>query len=396
MNRLLVRRFFQARRLFVPWLILKRYPFRLVTAITGIAFAGILVLMQLSLQEALLRSSSMLIEKLDADLVMLSPSTTSLISLRPFPVDRIGLAYADTRVIDAYPLTKATIPWREPNSKQLRFVLGVGIVPGKSVFTDREIHQQLHELSNAGRILLDRYSRPEFGVAVAESALRDGRQAVFISNNQRLHVAGLFALGSSFAYESTVIASIDTLNQVMPGSGDEAALGVIKVREGSDKRKIVEALARSMPDDVIVMTKHELMLLEQSFWNNDKPIGFIFMFGSIMGLAVGCIMVYQTLSTDIANHLQSYAVMMCYGYRRTQLEQIVLMQGLLLTVLAFPIAITASSLLCVAIVQATRLPIAVSWLAAGATWVLMNLVSATAALFAMARLRDADPCELFT
>lgn len=376
-------------------LVLIRYPFRLATAVAGIAFAGILVLMQLSLQEALLRSSTMLIEKLNADIIMVSPSTTSLISLKPFPNERVPLAYADQNVVDAYTLTKSTITWRQPGTEELRFILGVGINPAKPVFLDQQIARQQKELTKKGRVLLDAYSRPEFGVAVAESALRNNQQAVFVSNNQRVHVAGFFRLGSSFAYESTVIGSIDTLNSLAPGSGNEAALGMIKLKAGSDAKKISSSLASLMPEDVTVITKKEFISLERRFWNHDKPIGFIFMFGSVMGLAVGCIMIYQTLSNSVASNLDSFAVMTCYGYSRIRLEAMVMSQGLILSLLSFPITAAVSGLLCRGIMQATRLPMSLSLLGSSATMFLMLLVSFTAALFAMARLEEADPCNLF-
>ena len=144
------------------------------------------------------------------------------------------------------------------------------------------------------------------------------------------------------------------------------------------------------------MAKQDFVQLERKFWSHDKPIGLIFLFGSIMGLAVGAIMVYQILSTDVANYLESYAVMMCYGYTRSNLEGLVLVEGVILSVLAFPISFISSTVLCFLLGQTTRLPFSLSFLTIGGTFLMMILISFAAGLFAMARIREADPSELFS
>ena len=395
MKILRTQKFFK-RRLAIPWLLLKRYPFRLLTATAGIAFAGLLVLMQLSIQEALYKSSTSLIEKLNADIVMVSPGTTSMISLSDFPADRIPIAYSSSAVEQANPLSKHTIRWRNPGSSQTRYLMAVGINPSKKIFDDEQINKNQTELLKDGRVLLDEYSRPEFGVDLAKKALNGNRNATFFAGIHRLNVVGFFKLGSSFAYESTLITSSNTLNSMLPKLDGYASLGVIKLKEGSNIEETIRFLSNIMPEDVVLLTKEEFVQVERKFWSQDKPIGLIFLFCSIMGLAVGAIMVYQTLSTDVANYIESYAVMMCYGYTRSDLEGLVLIEGAILSVLAFPISFTASAILCYILGQTTRLPFSLSWITVGGTFFMMVLISYAAGLFAMARIREADPSELFS
>ena len=234
------------KRLFIPWLLLKRYPFRLLTATAGIAFAGLLVLMQLSIQEALYKSSTMLVEKLNADIIMVSPGTTSMISLTTFPTERVAMAYASPEVINANPMSSHTVTWRKSNDSQTRYLMAVGINPTKSIFLDSDITSKQNDLLKEGRVLLDEYSRPEFGVDIAKKAIKNNNNALFftgVPGIQRVNVVGLFKLGSSFAYESTIITSVNTLNKMIPQYKGSASLGVIKLQDGANVSETISFLS---------------------------------------------------------------------------------------------------------------------------------------------------------
>lgn len=73
----------------VAWLQLIRNKSRFLTAIAGIAFANILMLMQLGFQDALYDSNTRLNELLNTDLVLLSPQAQQWSNLRTFPRRRL-------------------------------------------------------------------------------------------------------------------------------------------------------------------------------------------------------------------------------------------------------------------------------------------------------------------
>ena len=74
----------------------------------------------------------------------------------------------------------------------------------------------------------------------------------------------------------------------------------------------------------MVLTQPHLVAHERDYWENATPIGFIFAFGSLMGLIVGMVIVYQILFSDIASHLKEYATLKAMGYSNFYLGRAVL------------------------------------------------------------------------
>ena len=66
-----------ARRIPLAWLLLTRQPMRLLVAMAGISFAGILMFMQLGFRDGLFDASITIHRLFDADLVLMSPRTMS-------------------------------------------------------------------------------------------------------------------------------------------------------------------------------------------------------------------------------------------------------------------------------------------------------------------------------
>ena len=70
-------RFWRGRRIPLSWLLLTRQPVRLLVALAGISFAGILMFMQLGFRDGLFDASVTVHRLFDADIVLISPRSTS-------------------------------------------------------------------------------------------------------------------------------------------------------------------------------------------------------------------------------------------------------------------------------------------------------------------------------
>jgi len=73
----------------LAWLQLKRETVRLLVALAGIGFAVILMFLQLGFQAALFESAVTLHQKLEGDIFLISPQSTSLTSMKSFPNRRL-------------------------------------------------------------------------------------------------------------------------------------------------------------------------------------------------------------------------------------------------------------------------------------------------------------------
>ncbi|HEX3996864.1 MAG TPA: FtsX-like permease family protein, partial [Acetobacteraceae bacterium] len=130
-------------------------------------------------------------------------------------------------------------------------------------------------------------------------------------------------------------------------------------------------------------------------WEKATPIGFIFAFGSLMGLIVGMVIVYQILFSDIASHLREFATLKAIGYSNGYLNRVVLSAALLLAVLGFVPGLALSAVLYEVVNKGTYLRLEMN--ASRAVWVFVLIFATCAAsgLLAMRKLRDANPADMF-
>ena len=104
--------FLQRRRIPLAWLLLTRQPLRLLVALAGISFAGILMFMQLGFRDGLFDASVTVHRLFDADLVLMSPRSMSSISMSGFPRRRLVQAMAHDDVVGITPVNWNFLLWR--------------------------------------------------------------------------------------------------------------------------------------------------------------------------------------------------------------------------------------------------------------------------------------------
>lgn len=381
------------RKLPIAWLMLKRYPLRLLTSLLALSISAILVLMQFTIQSALYNTSAALISTLDADAFILSRQSSGIMGLSTFPEERLSVVYAGSEVQQVYPFSFRYVEWRLPGQTIGRFPLGIGIPTYGKPFLDSEISRQLPKLATDGTVLFDELSPISYGNV--KQTLASNNEFVASSFKHRFRVVGLFRLGPTFAYESTVIMSRSTFNQLFPTNKGNTSLGIIKLKPGVSISQWAEKTNLSLPKDVTIVTKQDFVAAEKRVWSDEKPIGFIFNSGAIMGLVIGAMMVYQMLSTDVSYNIYTYATMLSIGFRRSQLEKILVSKVFIVSSISYPFALLVCAIVCNQITKATSLQINISPPIAFSTYIMILLACVSASLMAMLKLRDADPSELF-
>jgi len=387
-------RIWQGRRIPLAWLLLTRQPVRLAVALAGIAFAGILMLMQLGFRDGLFDASVTIHRLFDTDLVLISPRSSSSVSMAGFPRRRLVQAMADPDVEGITPVHWNLLLWRNPDTKATRSILTLGFEPADPLFTDPSLAPKAKLLQDRGRVLFDELSRPEFG-PVAEW-FRSGRTVESEINGKKVRVAGLVGLGTSFGADGNLLTSQETYLQLLPNTPPGSIeVGLIRLRPGADVDEVVERLKRDLPDDVSVLTKTGFIAFEQNYWRSSTSIGFIFTLGAAMGFVVGCVIVYQILYSDVSDHLPEYATLMAMGYRLPTLLGVVAREGILLAVFGYLPAYAAGQGLYLLVRNATQLPVSMNLTRALTVFIMILVMCMGSATLAMRRLGDADPAEIF-
>ena len=387
-------RFWRGRRIPLSWLLLTRQPVRLLVALAGISFAGILMFMQLGFRDGLFDASVTAHRLFDADVVLISPRSASSVSMEAFPRRRLVQTLADPDVEGVTPVHWGLMLWRNPETRRNRSILALGFNPDDPFFVDPSLAQKTDALKQKGRILFDQLSRPEFG-PIADW-YRDGRVVETEIAGNRVRVAGLVSLGTSFGADGNLLTSTETFLDLMPQKPPGAIeVGLVRLKPGADAEQVVSRLSQRLPKDVSVLTKQGFIDFEQNYWKSSTSIGFIFTLGAAMGFVVGCVIVYQVLYTDVSDHLPEYATLMAMGYRLSHLLGVVVREGFYLAAMGYVPAYLAGQGLYWFVRDATKLPVGMDLSRALTVLVLILVMCMLSSLLAMRRLIDADPAEIF-
>ena len=386
--------FIKFRKIPLAWLLLSRQPLRLLVAVAGISFAGILMFMQLGFRDGLFDASVTVHRLLDADLVLISPRSKSSISMSGFPKRRLIQALAQDEVLSVAPVNLNYLLWRNPENLKTRSILALGFNPEDSLLLDNKFQEKAESLKNPGRVLFDTLSRPEFGPI--EDWYNSGKNVETEVAGKRIKVEGLVALGPSFGADGNLITSRETFLRLLPSNPKGSIeIGLIKLSNNSNPLFIKNILNKSLPNDVRVLTKKEFIDFEKNYWRDSTAIGFIFSLGALMGFVVGCVVVYQILYSDVSDHLPEYATLMAMGYKLKSLLFVVAREGFLLALFGYLPAYFSGQILYAVIRNSTKLPISMDASKSVLIFILILVMCMGSAAIAMRKLVDADPAEIF-
>ncbi|MCT7991131.1 ABC transporter permease DevC [Laspinema olomoucense] len=383
------------RKIPLAWLQLSREKSRLLVAIAGIAFADILMFMQLGFRDALFDSSTRLQQNLSSDIILISPQSKALISMQSFSRRRLYQTLAVPEVQSVSPLYLSLGNWKNPLTKSDDSILVLGIDPTKSAFKMSEVNANLDEIKRLDIGLFDRDSRPEFGPI--PQLLQESAGVKTEVGGQRIEVRGLFSLGASFAADGTLITSeLTFLRLFKQRTISEVDVGLIHLKPGANVEEAIAQIQSRLPPDVIVLSHEGFIEREKDYWRTRTPIGFVFTLGTIMGFMVGIAIVYQILYTDVASHLAEYATLKAMGYADLYFVGLVLQAAVILAILGYiPAFAIANFVLYTLTRNATSLPLVMTPERAVLVLVLTLIMCAISGAVALRKLNEADPADIF-
>jgi len=378
----------------LAWLQLTREKLRLLVAVAGVAFAVILIFMQLGFRKALFESSTRLHEQLDGDLFLISPQFDFLAQPKSFSRRRLFQALGFPGVEAVSPVYLGLALWKNPDSGKSRPIFTVGVDPADNAVTLPGVRAQLNLIRMPDVVLYDRAGRPEYGNIAA--ALDAGRPLTVEANNRAITVGGLFEMGTSFGVDGTLITSDTNFLRLFPARAHGLIdIGVIRLQPGADRIATREALRAAFPNDVLVLTRADYIEREHRYWETSTPIGYVFTFGVIMGFVVGAIIVYQILFADVSDHLAEYATLKAMGYPNSYLFGVVFQEAILLAALGYLPGILITVGLYRVAGDATKLPLEMTAPLAGSVLALAVVMCCVSGGIALRKIRSADPAEIF-
>jgi putative ABC transport system permease protein len=376
----------------LAWLSLIHQKIRLFVAVSGVAFAVLLMFMNLGFLGAVAKTASLVYERLDADVFLISPKAEMLVAARPFPQTRLYQAASVGGIIKTAALYVSIVEWLNPDTRMNQRILVYGFEPSDAIFLMPELQSPtvLAALQRPDAVLIDRLSNPPLG------SPEPGWTTEI--NDKRVLVSGSYTLGSGFAATGTLIMNEQNFRRLFPQhQAQNIYLGLLKLKAPETAEAMVSVLRQRLPNDVLVLTKAEMIAREIDFWVNATSTGFIFNLGVVVSFLVGTAIVYQILATDVREHLPEYATLKAMGYRNRYLFMVILQEATLLASFGFIPGFTIAMGLYQLTQLATNggLPIAME---IGRIFLVFGLTLTMCALSGLISVRkalEADPADVF-
>ncbi|MEM1280842.1 MAG: ABC transporter permease DevC [Cyanobacteria bacterium P01_H01_bin.152] len=381
------------RRVSVAWLNLLHERTRLLVAIAGVAFAVLLIFMNLGFLGALTATTTNFYDQFNAEIFLTSPETLEISSTTTFPIERLYQAEGIEGVERAMPLYSGYLLWRNPEPPHTsRAVFAWAYNIDDPVFLMPELNTPgaKRVLQQPNVVFYDRLSRPEFGTSEIGTVTEADRRQVTIGGN--------YSLGGGFAADGTVIMSDQNfIRYLSPRPLSLVDNGLLQLSPGANPERVAQALRDLLPADVEVYTKEGIVERDRTYWISSTSIGFIFGLGVLVSFIVGVVIVYQILYTDIRDHLPEYATMKAMGYRNRYLFKVVLQEAFLLAAMGYVPGLIVSLGLYELTVNATAggLPVAMNLGRVIFVLLLTVLMCGVSGMISVRKALSTDPAEVF-
>ncbi|MEH1888237.1 MAG: ABC transporter permease DevC [Nostoc sp.] len=382
------------RRTPLGWLQLSHEKGRFLVALSGIAFADVLMFMQLGFQNALFDSNTRLHASMQGDIMLVSPQARNLANMSTFPRRRLYQAMDMPGVKSTEAIYLNFIDWKNPQTHQETAVLVIGFNPDKQLFDLPEVNRHLDVIKLPDSVLFDSASRGDYTKVIAQ--IEQGKPVTTEIERRTITINGLFKVGASFIADGSLITSDQNFLRLFPRQqASSVSLGLIQLQPGYDPKQVANTLKSYLGKDVKVFTHDEFIAFERDYWQKNTAIGFIFSLGVTMGFLVGVIIVYQVLSTDVNAHMKEYATFKAMGYNNLYLLSVVFEEAVILAVLGFiPGAIVPLGLYHLTR-NATNLPVYMTLARALTVLVLTMIMCLISGAIATRKLQSADPADMF-
>lgn len=385
---------FLLRRLPIGWLQLTNNRGRMVAALAGVAFANVLVLVQLGILGALNGTIGITYGPINADIFISSSDANTLADGSPLSRRALFQALSDHQVFAAAPLYLGQVDWtREDGSTADLNVYGFPVEDVR--FAGDILRESLPNLAIPDTALIDRGTR---GVDRDKMAMISPEAPIrFETKGRTITAIGTFFLGSSFSADGAMFVSDQTFLGLFPDriSGTPTHL-MVDVVSGADPETVASRLAKRLEHEPLkVRTLAAAKAADLNYQTTQRPTGIIFGFSVAMAVLVGLVIVYQVLSTDVADHLSEYATFKAVGYPHRFFLGIVLEESVILGLIGFVPGFAMALGLYRGIAGLTGLPIEMTGQRALMVFLGTIIACMLSGALAARRLRTADPAELF-
>lgn len=341
---------------------------RFLVAQAGIMFAVSLVTIQNGILTGFIRSSSILIDHSKADIWIASKDMIHLELTMPISLERMTQAQTVEGVERAEAFIFRNARWRDPLENKIHAVTVVGSDPDGELFSPWNIIEgEAQALKNPYTIIVDESKLNALKIKnIGDIAKLGGLEAKLggITQGTQSIVSNSFiftSLKNANAYVNSPVKT-QTLCQLQNDDlqctqsyedqssnqkpvnsppprqlnlADPITYILIKAKPDQDLAQLKQKLQETLPNDVQVLTREEMSMIMQTFWQKRTGVGFVLSLGAAVGILVGMVVVGQILYSSVSDHLKEFGTLKAMGASDGVIYGIILEQALWMAVLGY-------------------------------------------------------------
>lgn len=361
---------------------------RYLPAILAVAFAGLLMMVQLGLLLGIFSTVSVVVDHARADLWVGFPHTPSFDLGRTIAERNEGRLRLHPDVVAVESMVVGYADWRGPKGNPVSAVI-IGVDPyARSIGTPDNFPPTLRlALAEPDAVVVDDVDRGKLGASVGDVGEINGRRAKIVGTT-----SGFRNIGGAYMF-----CSLSTARRMLGLFGMEPGFAtylLVKLRVPARAESVRDQLRpRGERPPFGVWTAREFSTRSQRYWLTESGTGASFAFSTLLGVTVGVVITSQTLMAAIRASLREYATLRALGVSRARLARVVVEQSLWVGLLGLGISTSATGLAWL-LAHAQRVGMVLPWWGVVGTVGVSLGVALGSGLWALRALFKAEPAQL--
>jgi len=303
---------------------------RLAVTLIGVVFAVVLINVEVGIFLGFAKTTSSLVDHSGADLWIMPIATRDVDQVGPISERKFYQALAVPGVRNAARLNVEFADLKRPDGG-VQSVLVVGFDPERGLGGPWNVVEgDIRSLRFTNTVMIDDAYREKLGVTHLGQIVEIGQR--------RAQVVGFTRGIRSFTQSPYVFTSTRSALDYSRIRADQTKYVLVSLLPGADPDTVKATLARDI-SDVDVKTSAEFSRMTQIYWMFSTGAGTALLLAALMGLAVGAVVVSQTLYATTVDHLAEFGTLRAMGASRYYIYRVIVRQALLSAVCGYALGL---------------------------------------------------------
>lgn len=358
---------------------------RLVIAVVGVAFAVLLMTLQLGLLIGFARTTSSLVDRARAD-IWIVPRGAKDVDQAGIMLERqkfSALGVSGVASVDSLIVSFAHLKRPDGGTES---VIVVGVDPnGTALKPWNFVAGSVEDLRRADGIVVDELYADKLGVTKIGQTLEIlGRRA---------RVVGITSGIRTFTQSPYVFSSLENARALGEVPAGWTTYLLIRAKPGTDLAGLQRRLQQAFPREDI-WSSSAFSWQTREYWLLTTGAGTALLLAALLGLIVGLVIVAQTLYSAAVERIQEFATIRAMGANKNYIIRIILHQASISGTIGYGVGIGLAIVLA-SLAQHSSVAIDLPPLLLIATAIVTLVMCGGASLIPIRRVLQADPVSIF-